>query len=588
MGLVGFCWRRSAAQIIVDYLTPRDFARRPLLWLNDHRANQRTISYSPSFGYDLAARRGAARCRPISICPVAHCRHRRRHGAAGVLEPLPRRSSRRGFDRRAFLPSYGMAETTLPSPSASSARACASTSSTAPATRRRVPSRRPIARIRARPALRGLRPVLPGHRRRPRRGRPAADREVGRIFIRGPSLMPGYFDNPSAPRGAVHRRLARTGDLGYLLDGEIVITGRAKDLILLNGRNIWPQDIEWAVEARRRAQRRCRGLLRRHRRWRGVVVPVLARSSDEELDELGRHVAGRVREAAGIDCEVVLVAPSTLPLTSSGKLSRSRANANFLAGPSTRPEPPRPDVPAGGGHRGDRLRRARISLPPWPRHGWQAARCWSAAGRRCRRLAGVDAEIVWGDLVDEASLARLVAGADAVVHAAGLIKARRPRRLRRVNATARRRLSALAPERPVPPPVLAGGARAAAFALCRQQAGGGGGVPGGPAPGSRSARRRSTARATGRPWPLQDGRPRFRPSARSAGRAALADPCRGPGRGRWRSPSIGRSPPRSVESTMAGPMATAMARHGEAPRRGARPTVRVVRIAQADEGGRGH
>ena len=99
--------------------------------------------------------------------------------------------------------------------------------------------------------------VLPGHRLEVRGadGKVLDDREVGRIFVAGPSIMPGYFDEPEATRDVLSDDgWLDTGDLGYSLDGELVVTGRAKDLIIVNGRNVWPQDIEWAIDARKVAK----------------------------------------------------------------------------------------------------------------------------------------------------------------------------------------------------------------------------------------------------------------------------------------------------------------------------------------------
>ncbi len=92
--------------------------------------------------------------------------------------------------------------------------------------------------------------ALPGHaiEVRGEDGAPLKDREVGRIFIKGPSLTPGYFSDADATQRLYDGDWLDTGDMGYFLNGEIAITGRAKDLIIINGRNIWPQDIEWAVE----------------------------------------------------------------------------------------------------------------------------------------------------------------------------------------------------------------------------------------------------------------------------------------------------------------------------------------------------
>src|SRR3546814_6050538 len=92
---------------------------------------------------------------------------------------------------------------------------------------------------------------MPGHELRITgdRGDNLRDREVGRVLIRGPSLMSGYFRNQEATDAALSADgWLDTGDLGYTIDGQLVITGRSKDLIISNGRNIWPQDIEWAVE----------------------------------------------------------------------------------------------------------------------------------------------------------------------------------------------------------------------------------------------------------------------------------------------------------------------------------------------------
>ena len=361
--------------------------------------------------------------------------------------------------------------------------------------------------------------VLPGHRLEVRGpdGKVLADREVGRIFVQGPSVMPGYFGEPEATREVLSADgWLDTGDLGYWLDGEIVVTGRAKDLIIVNGRNVWPQDIEWAIEARRVVKNGDAAAFSIDTGdGERVVVAVLARVSGEEARAaLARDVAGAVREAIAVDCDVVLVPPTIgLPTTTSGKLSRARTKANYLAGlyaPSL-PEARRglrrspwagwsrsPAPPASSG---------RISSPPSPGAAGRLrllVRRWSPLPS----LAGVEAEIVLGDLADEAALRRLVDGADTVVHAAGLIKARRAGRLhdgqpRRHGAPFGARARGA-----LHPAVVAGGPRAAALALRREQAGGRGG---GGRPhrrrGWRCGRRRSTARATARPWPISKPSP---------------------------------------------------------------------------------
>ncbi|HEV7547624.1 MAG TPA: fatty acyl-AMP ligase, partial [Reyranella sp.] len=180
--------------------------------------------------------------------------------------------------------------------------------------------------------------VLPGHRLEVRNadGKVLADREVGRIFVKGPSIMPGYFDEPEATREVLSDDgWLDTGDLGYTLAGEVVVTGRAKDLIIVNGRNVWPQDIEWAIEARKVVKNGDAAAFSVDTvDGERVVVAVLARVAGEEARQaLARDVAGAVREAIAVDCDVILVPPTVgLPTTSSGKLSRARTKANYLAG----------------------------------------------------------------------------------------------------------------------------------------------------------------------------------------------------------------------------------------------------------------
>jgi fatty-acyl-CoA synthase len=341
MGLIGFTMAPLASQLSIDYLTPRDFARRPTQWLNLISRNRGTIAYSPSFGYDLATRRAANQL-PADL-DLASWRHA---GIGGdmirpdVLDRFAQTFERVGFDRKAFIPSYGMAEVCLAitfCPHGTGVRTDVVDRATLAADQRAQPAADPTDERRARRfVLCGK--VLPGHRLEVRGvdGTVLADREVGRIFVAGPSIMPGYFDEPEATREVLSDDgWLDTGDLGYTLAGEVVVTGRAKDLIIVNGRNVWPQDIEWAIEARKVTKNGDSAAFSVDTvDGERVIVAVLARVSGEEARQaLARDVAGAVREAIAVDCDVVLVAPTMgLPTTSSGKLSRARTKANYLAG----------------------------------------------------------------------------------------------------------------------------------------------------------------------------------------------------------------------------------------------------------------
>lgn len=336
MGLVGFFLTPMTCQLTVDLLPTREFARRPHIWLELISRNKGTLAYSPSFGYELCARRGARDDIDLSSWRVA--------GIGGdmirphVLSIFSETFACKGFDRRAFVASYGMAETTLAISFAplntgietdiidldhleKNNRARLATAETA-LTREFV--------------LCGH--VLPGHRLevRDRDGTPLPEREIGTIHVWGPSLMSGYFNRPEETCEALSaEHWLNTGDLGYLLRGQVVITGRAKDLIIINGRNIWPQDMEWAAE------HEIEGLRSRDvavfslddKEGEKVVALVQCRLTEPDgRNALKEEIISLFRRLHGIDAEIVLVPPRSLPQTSSGKLTRAKAKAMLLAG----------------------------------------------------------------------------------------------------------------------------------------------------------------------------------------------------------------------------------------------------------------
>jgi fatty-acyl-CoA synthase len=172
--------------------------------------------------------------------------------------------------------------------------------------------------------------------------------------------MAGYFGQPDATRQVLDESgWLDTGDLGYTIDGHLVITGRAKDLIIVKGRNIWPQDLEWAVEELPGLRRGDAAAFSLEGQDAGedVILLVQCRTTDPEArGALVRAVQGVVQRTAAIECKVKLIDPKGLPQTSSGKLSRSRAKTNYTAGVYGPPVPdqpgasspqPAPTAPAG-------------------------------------------------------------------------------------------------------------------------------------------------------------------------------------------------------------------------------------------------
>jgi fatty-acyl-CoA synthase len=336
MGLVGFCLAPAMGQVTVDYLATTAFARRPALWLKLMSDNKTTITYSPSFGYDLAARRINGEAVTLDLSRVRVAGIGGDMVRADVLDAFSATLSVAGFRPKAFLPSYGMAETTLAISFIdidAPVRVDAIDRHALKTEGRAIPARGDTARcfvVCGRPMSSSTVEI------RDERGAPLPERHVGRIFVRTPSLMSGYFHNDEATGAAVGKDgFLDTGDMGYWLDGEIVITGRAKDLILHNGRNIWPQDIEWAAEQIEplRAGDVAAFAVEGEDGEDDVTVLVQCRLAEPAAIEALRHdVAAVVHRSAGVECKVVMVPPKSLPFTSSGKLSRAGAKQKYLSG----------------------------------------------------------------------------------------------------------------------------------------------------------------------------------------------------------------------------------------------------------------
>ncbi len=340
MGLVGFLITPMAGQITVDLLATQDFARRPLLWLSLISERRCTISYSPSFGYDLCVRR--ARMAQGLTLDLSSWRIAGIGGdmiRPAVLTGFADTFAAYGFRATTFLPSYGMAEATLAISFAPIGRGIET--DTVHLDRLEQEG---VAVIPSSPGQRARTVVLCGSplplhevEIRGEDGRALPDRKVGRILARGPSVMRGY-DGRTAETGAVLSAdgWLDTGDLGYWLNGALVITGRAKDLIIINGRNIWPQDLEWTIE-QAVPEVRTGDIAAFSVEEDGQEVLILAaeaRATSERgaRETLVATIGDTLRAQHGLDGRVVLLPINTLPYTSSGKLSRSATRLRYLAG----------------------------------------------------------------------------------------------------------------------------------------------------------------------------------------------------------------------------------------------------------------
>lgn len=339
MGLVGFLLTPLCCAIPVDYIATREFARRPLTWLQLISRNRGTLSYSPSFGYELCARRaenGAPAGLDLSSWRAA--------GIGGdMVRPAPLHAfaahfAGSGFRAEAFVPSYGMAEAALALSFSPAPRALRVDTLDIDALERHDRAELAAADSDRSRSFVYCGPILPGHevQIRDHAGAILDERQIGHIHVRGPSLMKEYFAQPAeTARVMLADGWLDTGDLGYLANREIVITGRAKDLIIVNGRNILPQDLEWTAEAEVAALRSgdVAAFSVHDENGERVVVLFECRSNDPQLREtIGADVAGVLRTRHGVHADVIPVPPRALPHTSSGKLSRARARQLYLKG----------------------------------------------------------------------------------------------------------------------------------------------------------------------------------------------------------------------------------------------------------------
>ena len=339
MGLVGIVLGCVATQRSVDYLPTRDFAMRPRLWLKLMALNRCTISFSPPFGYTLCARR----LRPADTEALDLSAWRVAGVGAEMIHPETLHEfatvlASAGFNEAAFLPCYGMAECSLAvsfAPLETGAGSdvvdidqLAHHGVAIPAVADGTPAKGK--------AFINCGQPLPGYEMeiRDERGRPLPERRCGRIHLRGPSLMSGYFGNPEASREVLSADgWLDTGDIGYQANGSLYITGRAKDLMIIKGRNIWPQDLEHLAEQQPEVRPTDASAfsIADDDGIESAVLVVQCREADpRKLAGLAERVQQAIHVEFGIHCVIELVPPHTLPRTSSGKLSRSTARKEFI------------------------------------------------------------------------------------------------------------------------------------------------------------------------------------------------------------------------------------------------------------------
>lgn len=338
MGLVGFILVPLIGQLSVDYLGSRTFAMRPRLWVKILSDNRGTISSAPTFGYALCAKR----IRPADVESYDLSNWRAACVGAERINPEPLREFAEilkpsGFDEKAFVACYGMAECVL-----ATSFAPLGTGLNVDVVDRNLMAESGQAQpsdgdVMSTSTYVDCGKLLPGFEFSiiDDDGRELGNRQCGHIYLKGPSVMRGYFNDPASTSAVLSKDgWLNTGDIGYRIDDHVIITSRSKDVIIIKGRNIWPYDLEVLAQ-------QVGGV-----KFGGVAAFSISSKADEELavlvvetkekDAAGRElivkeISSSIHAHFGINVEIDLTPRGTLPRTSSGKLSRSQSKQDFLA-----------------------------------------------------------------------------------------------------------------------------------------------------------------------------------------------------------------------------------------------------------------
>jgi acyl-CoA synthetase (AMP-forming)/AMP-acid ligase II len=334
-------------------MDPVAFLERPARWLKLLSGNPNAVSAAPNFAYGYAAARVSERERDwLHLDAVKALINGAEPVWPATIEKFQRAFGECGLRPETHRPSYGLAEATVlvtVSPMGTAPRTT-TFDRDALAAGRAIPPATPDAPVSTLvscgvPVGQTVRVVDP------RRGTPAPDGQVGEIWVTGPNVARGYWDNEPATARSFQARLIgkgtvgarenwlRTGDLGVLCDGELYVTGRRKDLVIVGGRNHYPQDIELTVEQAHTA-------VRAHHvvafavpaaEQDGLVV-LAERARDLGPDGVNRdELAATVRAAISARHTVALhdfalLEPGQVPRTSSGKVARAAARSAYLSG----------------------------------------------------------------------------------------------------------------------------------------------------------------------------------------------------------------------------------------------------------------
>ena len=340
MGLVGFLAIPMTSGVSLVQAAPQDFMAHPGNWMEWISAHRGTATAGPNFAWVLATR-ALRRAKDLDLSSLSLALSGAEPVDPAAVEAFVAAAEPHGFDAGGVFPAFGMAEVAIGGsfPERGRGLVC-DTVDRIVLERDRVA--KPIVvddpddfalRVRRLPYLGTPVPGLEMRIVDPETYEERPERHVGELLIRGTSVTPGYYKRHDATVALFHDDWLCTGDLAYMVDGELILCGRIKDVIIVGGRNVFPEDIERAVGGVDgvRAGNVIAVGVEGYKGKETVVVVAEVRAEPGELERIRGDVHHRTLDVCGIPPrDVVLVQPGTLPKTSSGKLQRAKCREQYL------------------------------------------------------------------------------------------------------------------------------------------------------------------------------------------------------------------------------------------------------------------
>jgi acyl-CoA synthetase (AMP-forming)/AMP-acid ligase II len=344
MGMIGAMLGSFAAGVQLDFMMPMAFLRKPERWLREISRRRITLSGAPNFAYELCLSKVPDRVLEsldLSSWQLAYS------GAEPVREATLRRFAERfaptGFDAKAFYPCYGMAEATLFVTGTVRGQGAAALHVDHDAYALRRQAQGPAAGGKTQ-ALMGCGEVAQAHQLvivHPETLEPCGPGEVGEILVSGPSVTAGYWERPEESRAVFGVKLRgselaflRSGDLGFLMEGKLHVSGRVKDTIVVRGINLHPHDIEASVDLCHEAIRQGCGIafsIESEGAEKLVFVQEIGKRDLDRAPEIFSSIQKSIVDNHEVQpYAIALIESGKIPKTTSGKLSRRPCKEQFL------------------------------------------------------------------------------------------------------------------------------------------------------------------------------------------------------------------------------------------------------------------